>query len=70
MNLWRSIRIALDKWGIRKTGTLFGLLGTCGAFIVAFGSKGVFGQDEKTMLTDILRMKSHNINAVRKGFRL
>ena len=42
--------IALDKWGIRKTGTIFGVLATIGAFIVAFASKGVFGQGEKTML--------------------
>ena len=42
--------IALDKWGIRKTGIIFGMLATVGAFIVAFASKGVFGQDEKTML--------------------
>lgn len=42
--------IALDKWGIRKTGIIFGVLATVGAFIVAFASKGVFGQDEKTML--------------------
>lgn len=43
--------IALDRWGIRKTGTIFSLLATGGAFIVAFASKGVFGQDEGTMLT-------------------
>lgn len=43
--------IALDKWGIRKTGTVFSLLATTGAFIVAFASKGVFGQDKNTMLT-------------------
>jgi MFS family permease len=43
--------IALDKWGIRKTGVIFGILATVGAFIVAFASKGVFGQDEKTILT-------------------
>lgn len=42
--------IALDKWGIRKTGTAFGLLATLGAFIVALASKGVFGSDEKTMM--------------------
>jgi len=43
--------IALDKWGIRKTGIIFGIFAFVGAFIVAFASKGVFGQDEKTMLT-------------------
>jgi MFS family permease len=43
--------IALDKWGIRKTGTFFGLLATVGAFIVAFAAKGFFGEDKNTMLT-------------------
>ncbi len=43
--------MALDKWGIRKTGTIFGVVATVGAFIVAFASKGVFGQEGKTMLT-------------------
>jgi len=42
--------IALDKWGIRKAGIVFGILATVGAFIVAFASKGFFGQDEKTMM--------------------
>jgi MFS family permease len=42
--------IALDKWGIRKAGTIFSILAAIGAFIVAFASKGFFGQDEKTML--------------------
>lgn len=42
--------IALDKWGIRRTGTIFGILATAGAFIVALASAGVFGQSEKTML--------------------
>ncbi|NOZ60695.1 MAG: major facilitator superfamily domain-containing protein 1 [Calditrichaeota bacterium] len=42
--------IALDKWGIRKTGTVFGLLATTGAFIVALASKGFFGHEEGTML--------------------
>jgi len=42
--------IALDKWGIRKTGTIFGILATVGAFIVAFASKGFFGHDENTKL--------------------
>lgn len=42
--------IALDKWGIRKAGTIFSILATIGAFIVALASKGFFGQDEKTML--------------------
>ncbi len=43
--------MALDKWGIRKTGILFGVLATVGAFIVYLGAKGTFGTDRKTMLT-------------------
>ena len=43
--------IALDKWGIRKTGTLFGILATLGAAIVALASNGFFGQEKNTMLT-------------------
>jgi MFS family permease len=43
--------MALDKWGIRKTGTLFGILATVGASIVALASMGTFGEDQKTMLT-------------------
>ena len=43
--------MALDKWGIRKTGVIFGILATIGAGLVALGSKGTFGHDGKTMLT-------------------
>jgi len=43
--------MALDRWGIRKTGIIFGLLATAGAALVAFGSIGAFGHDKKTMLT-------------------
>jgi len=43
--------IALDKWGIRKTGTIFGILATLGAAIVALASNGFFGQEKNTMLT-------------------
>ncbi len=43
--------MALDKWGIRKTGTFFAILAGVGAFIVALASSGFFGSDEKTMLT-------------------
>jgi len=42
--------IALDKWGIRKMGTVFGILAAIGAIIVALASKGSFGQGERTML--------------------
>ncbi|MBC8183737.1 MFS transporter [candidate division KSB1 bacterium] len=43
--------IALDKWGIRKTGTIFGILATLGAAIVALASNGFFGQEKNTMMT-------------------
>ncbi len=42
--------IALDKWGIRRTGSFFSFLAAAGALIVAFASKGFFGQDKNTML--------------------
>jgi MFS family permease len=43
--------IALDRWGIRRTGIIMALIATAGSFLVAFGSKGVFGSDKGTMLT-------------------
>ena len=43
--------MALDRWGIRKTGTIFGILATIGAGVVALGSMGTFGHDKNTMLT-------------------
>ena len=43
--------ILLDKWGIRITGIVFGLLAATGAAIVALSSKGFFGNEPKTMLT-------------------
>lgn len=43
--------IALDKWGIRITGTVFSIIATVGAFTVAFASNGYFGKDTDTMLT-------------------
>ncbi len=43
--------MALDRWGIRKTGIIFGSLAAIGAGLVAFGSMGAFGHDKKTMLT-------------------
>ncbi|MBN2071902.1 MAG: MFS transporter [Candidatus Krumholzibacteriota bacterium] len=42
--------MALDKWGIRKTGTFFAILAGIGAFIVALASAGKFGTNEKTMM--------------------
>lgn len=43
--------ILLDKWGIRVTGIVFGVLATAGAATVALASMGFFGSNSKTMLT-------------------
>jgi len=37
--------IILDKWGIRRTGIIFGLLATIGAAITALGAAGTFSDD-------------------------
>ena len=42
--------IALDRWGIRKTGTVLAVIATVGAFTVSLGSLGVFGKSESAML--------------------
>ena len=42
--------IALDRWGTRKTGVIFGSIATIGAFIMAFASNGLFGSDEHSMM--------------------
>ncbi len=34
--------IILDKWGIRRTGIIFGLLATIGAALTAIGAAGIF----------------------------
>lgn len=46
--------IALDRWGIRKTGVILALIATAGAFLVAIGSKGVFGTSKGAMLTSMM----------------
>ena len=46
--------IALDRWGIRRTGLILALIATAGAYLVAFGSKGMFGTDTKSMLTSMM----------------
>jgi len=46
--------IALDRWGTRLTGSIFGSLAVIGAFMVYFGSKGTFGSDPKTMMTTMV----------------
>ena len=43
--------IILDKWGIRITGYVFGLLATLGASITAMAAAGYFGAEKGTMLT-------------------
>jgi len=42
--------IALDKWGIRITGVVFGIIAVSGAVIVALAASGTFGTEPKTML--------------------
>ncbi|OQX79533.1 MAG: hypothetical protein B6D64_04675 [Bacteroidetes bacterium 4484_276] len=37
--------IILDKWGIRRTGIVFGLLATIGASLTAMGAAGTFSDD-------------------------
>lgn len=42
--------IALDRWGTRKTGLIFGVIATVGAFIMALAAKGAFGAEKNAML--------------------
>jgi MFS family permease len=46
--------IALDRWGIRKTGIVLALIATVGAFMVALGSMGVFGTSRNSMLISMI----------------
>jgi MFS family permease len=46
--------MALDRWGIRKTGFILCVIATVGAFVVAFGSKGTFGTTKKAMLISMV----------------
>jgi len=46
--------IALDRWGIRKTGIVLALIATVGAFLVALGSMGVFGTSRNSMLISMI----------------
>ncbi len=46
--------MALDKWGIRKTGLILCVIATIGAFVVAFGSMGWFGTTKKAMLVSMM----------------
>jgi len=46
--------IALDRWGIRKTGIIMAVIATSGAFVVALGSMGVFGTGKTAMLISMM----------------
>ncbi|MBU1186767.1 MAG: MFS transporter [Acidobacteria bacterium] len=46
--------IALDRWGIRKTGIILAVIATVGAFVVAFGSMGWFGHGKSAMLISMI----------------
>jgi MFS family permease len=46
--------MALDRWGIRKTGMILCVIATIGAFLVAFGSKGTFGTSKRAMLISMV----------------
>ena len=46
--------MALDRWGIRKTGLILCVIATIGAFVVAFGSMGWFGTSKKEMLVSMM----------------
>jgi MFS family permease len=46
--------IALDKWGIRKTGIILAVIATAGAFVVSFGAMGFFGTGLKAKLISMI----------------
>ena len=46
--------IALDKWGIRKTGVILAIIATAGAFVVAMGSWGFFGTGKNAQLISMI----------------
>ncbi len=46
--------MALDRWGIRKTGLILCVIATVGAFVVAFGSMGWFGRTKNQMLVSMM----------------
>jgi len=46
--------IALDRWGIRKTGVVLAVIATVGGFVVSLGSLGVFGKSESAMLISMI----------------
>ncbi len=46
--------MALDRWGIRKTGMILAVIATIGAFVVALGSRGMFGTSKKDMLVSMV----------------
>lgn len=46
--------IALDRWGIRKMGIILAVIATAGAYVVALGSKGYFGESKNQMLISMI----------------
>ena len=46
--------MALDRWGIRKTGMILAVIATIGAFVVALGSRGTFGTTKRAMLVSMM----------------
>jgi MFS family permease len=46
--------IALDRWGIRKTGVILAVIATVGAYVVWAGSKGMFGTSKGAMLWSMI----------------
>lgn len=46
--------IALDRWGIRKTGVVLAVIAAAGAFVVSLGSLDFFGSSEKARLISMI----------------
>ena len=46
--------MALDRWGIRKTGMFLAVIATIGAFVVAMGSRGMFGTTKRALLLSMV----------------
>ena len=59
--------MALDRWGIRKTGLILCVIATIGAFVVAFGSMGWFGTSKKEMLVSMMIGPSSNGSRARNS---
>ncbi len=46
--------IALDRWGIRKTGVVLAVIAAAGAFVVSLGSLDFFGTSDKARLISMI----------------